>query len=110
MIAEPAHLPQDHEYPKELELLNIVRREISQGRRCFVYCTSTNTRDVTRRLKEILIRYGVSAEILRSSVEPEQREEWLRQEVREDVQVVIGKPILVQTGLDLLDFPTIIFY
>jgi hypothetical protein len=26
------------------------------------------------------------------------------------VQVVIGNPMLVQTGLDLLDFPTIIFY
>ena len=34
----------------------------------------------------------------------------LRQKVREDVQVVIGNPMLVQTGLDLLDFPTIIFY
>jgi hypothetical protein len=30
--------------------------------------------------------------------------------VTEEVQVVIGNPMLVQTGLDLLDFPTIIFY
>jgi hypothetical protein len=30
--------------------------------------------------------------------------------VNEDVQVVIANPMLVQTGLDLLDFPTIIFY
>ncbi len=40
----------------------------------------------------------------------EQREEWLRKKVKDDVQVVIGNPMLVQTGLDLLDFPTIIFY
>ena len=110
VIAEPAHLPTDHVYPKESELLNIVNGEISQGRRCFVYCTFTNTKDVTARLRDILVSHGVSAEILRSSVKPEQREEWLRNKVTEDVQVVIGNPMLVQTGLDLLDFPTIIFY
>ena len=109
-IAEPANLPTDHIYPKETELLSIVEREISRRRRCFVYCTFTNTKDVTGRLREILSRRGVSADILRSSVKPEQREEWLRQKVRENVQVVIGNPMLVQTGLDLLDFPTIIFY
>jgi len=38
------------------------------------------------------------------------REAWLREKVEQDVQVIIGNPILVQTGLDLLDFPTIIFY
>lgn len=75
-----------------------------------MYCTFTNTKDVTGRLREILVSQGVSAKILRSSVKPEHREEWLRKKVTEDVQVVIGNPMLVQTGLDLLDFPTIIFY
>jgi hypothetical protein len=110
VIAEPAHLPLDRIYPKEQELLKIVHGEVSQGRRCFVYCTFTNTKDVTGRLQEILARQGVSAEIIRSSVKPEQREEWLRQKVMQGVEVVIGNPMLVQTGLDLLDFPAIIFY
>jgi len=110
LIVDPADLPMDRLYPKEKELLRIIRGEISQGRRCFVYCTFTNTKDVTARLREILRSQRISAEVLRSSVKPEQREEWLRQKVTEDVQVVIGNPTLVQTGLDLLDFPTIIFY
>ncbi len=110
VIAEPADLPTDRLYSKETELLRIVHGEISQGRRCFVYCTFTNTKDVTGRLREILVSHGLSAEILRSTVKPEHREEWLRQKVNEDVQAVIGNPMLVQTGLDLLDFPTIIFY
>jgi len=110
VIAEPASLPWDRIYREEKELLGIVEGEISQGRRCFVYCTFTNTKDVTARLKEILVNQGICADILRSSVKPEQREEWLRQKVTEDVRVVIGNPMLVQTGLDLLDFPTIIFY
>jgi len=110
IIAEPASLPWDRVYRKEKELLGILEREACQGRRCFVYCTFTNTKDVTARLREILSRHGIRAEVLKASVKPEQREEWLRQKVNEDVRVVIANPMLVQTGLDLLDFPTIIFY
>jgi SNF2 family DNA or RNA helicase len=110
IIAQPAPLPEDRIYGKEEHLLNIVSQELAQGRRCFVYCVYTNTRDITSRLKDILTRNGIRAEILRSQVKPEQREEWLREKVDQDTQVIIGNPILVQTGLDLLDFPTIIFY
>ena len=91
-------------------MLNIVRRELAQDRRCFVYCVYTNTRDITARLNDILTKNGIRAEILRSKVKPELREEWLREKVDQGVQVIIGNPILVQTGLDLLDFPTIVFY
>ena len=38
------------------------------------------------------------------------REAWYARQVRDGVQVVISHPKLVETGLDLLDFPTIIFY
>jgi len=110
VIARPAALPENRIYGKEHHLLKIVHQELAQGRRCFVYCVYTNTRDITARLKDILTRNGIRAEILRSHVKPELREEWLREKVQQDIQVIIGNPILVQTGLDLLDFPTIIFY
>jgi len=110
IIAQPATLPEDRIYGKEQHLLEIIRQELSQGRRCFVYCVYTNTRDITTRLKGILARNGIRAEILRSQVKPELREDWLRDKVQQDTEVVIGNPMLVQTGLDLLDFPTIIFY
>jgi len=110
IITQPVALPEDRVYGKERHLLDIVRQELSEGRRCFVYCVYTNTRDITVRLKDILARNGIRAEILRSQVKPELREEWLREKVQQDIQVIIGNPILVQTGLDLLDFPTIIFY
>lgn len=110
IIAQPADLPEHRMYGKENHLLDIVCQELAQSRRCFVYCVYTNTRDITSRLKDILARNGIRSEILRSQVKPELREDWLREKVNEDVQVVIGNPMLVQTGLDLLDFPTIIFY
>src|SRR5882762_9207593 len=37
-------------------------------------------------------------------------EAWYARQVRQGIQVVICHPKLVETGLDLLDFPTIIFY
>jgi hypothetical protein len=43
-------------------------------------------------------------------VDTSKREAWYARQVKEGVQVVICHPKLVETGLDLLDFPTIIFY
>jgi DNA polymerase III delta prime subunit len=48
--------------------------------------------------------------ILTSNEERRIGEAWYVRQVKEGVQVVIGHPKLVETGLDLLDFPTIIFY
>ena len=105
IIAQPTALPQDRIYGKEHHLLDIVRHELSEGRRCFVYCVYTNTRDITARLNDILTRNGIRAEILRSHVKPELREEWLREKVEQDIQVIIGNPILVQTGSGPVGLP-----
>jgi DNA polymerase III delta prime subunit len=48
--------------------------------------------------------------ILTSNEERRIGEAWYARQVKEGAQVVIGHPKLVETGLDLLDFPTIIFY
>jgi hypothetical protein len=47
---------------------------------------------------------------LRSSVDTAKREGWYARQVKDGVQVVLCHPKLVETGLDLLDFPTILFY
>jgi hypothetical protein len=61
-------------------------------------------------MKEFLCGAGVKAEVLRSSVTPEKREEWVAKKVKEGVDCIIANPKLVETGLDLLDFPTLIFF
>jgi hypothetical protein len=43
-------------------------------------------------------------------VDTSKREAWYARQIQEGVQVVISHPKLVETGLDLLDFPTIFFY
>jgi len=110
IISIPTELPKDTTYAKEAQLIKLIKAELEQGRRVFVYCQYTNTKDITGRLKEILQKHGVEAEILRSSVVPEKREEWLHDKVKEGAKVVIANPKLVETGLDLYDFPTMIFY
>ncbi|HEX3156537.1 MAG TPA: helicase-related protein, partial [Candidatus Angelobacter sp.] len=70
----------------------------------------TQKRDVTARLEQILAREGIRTAVLRRNVPTDKREAWYAKKVKEGVQVVIAHPKLVETGLDLLDFPTILFY
>ena len=110
IVAVPP-LREDRLYPKEQALLDTARREIQEGRRIIVYLENTDTRDLTPRIQEILERDGIRSAILRrGSPNPEKREEWVDQQVRNGIQALICNPRLVQTGLDLIAFPTIIWY
>jgi hypothetical protein len=110
VIAVPADLPQDRLYSKERKLIETVKAELAQGRLCHVFAVYTGKHDVTARIKTVLDRAGVRTAVLRSTVPTNQREAWYIKRVSEGVQVIIGHPKLVETGLDLLDFPTLIFY
>ena len=52
---------------------------------------------------------GLKVEVLRSSVATTKREDWILDKVDEDIDVLITNPKLVETGLDLLEFPSIVF-
>jgi SNF2 family DNA or RNA helicase len=110
IVATPMNLPKDRIYDKEEKLIDLIKDEVSTGRRVFTYCQYTGVKDVTSRLQEILLDEGINTDILRYSVNPEKREEWIEDKVNSGVQVVIANPKLVQTGLDLYDFPTMVFY
>ena len=70
----------------------------------------TQKHDVTARLQRILSNEGIRTAVLRASVDTSKREAWYARQIKEGIQVVISHPKLVETGLDLLDFPTILFY
>jgi len=110
VIADPRDLPEDHIYSKERRLIEEIKKELAEGRRCQVFVVYTQKHDVTARLQRILSNEGLSTAVLRASVDTSKREAWYARQVKEGVQVVICHPKLVETGLDLLDFPTIIFY
>jgi superfamily II DNA or RNA helicase len=110
VIAETKDLPEDFLYSKERRLIEEIKRELAEGRRCQVFAVYTQKHDTTARLQQILASEGIRTAVLRSNVSTEKREAWYARQVKQGVQVVLCHPKLVETGLDLLDFPTIIFY
>jgi hypothetical protein len=97
-------------YAKERRLIEEVKNELAQVCKVQVFAVYTQKRDVTRRLKDLLLKQGIRTEGLTAEVPPEQREAWYEKHLRNGMQVCICHPKLVQTGLDLLEFPTILFY
>ena len=104
-------LSEERLYPKEQALVDLVPAERLQGRRVLVYATHTGTRDITERMHEFLTRHGFKVAVMKAdAVAPERREAWVAQRVEEGVDVLVCHLRLVQTGLDLVEFPTICWY
>ena len=62
-------------------------------------------------MEEFLGRHGFRVAVMKAdAVPPERREAWVAQRVEEGVEVLVCHPRLVQTGLDLVDFPTIVWF
>ncbi|HLH36432.1 MAG TPA: DEAD/DEAH box helicase [Alloacidobacterium sp.] len=110
LVTEPENLTRDTLYAKERALITDIKDELRQGRRCQVYATYTGEKDVTLRLQTVLEREGIRTAVLRSSVATDRREDWYDRQLKTGVEVVICHPKLVETGLDLLAFPTLYFY
>jgi hypothetical protein len=109
-VTEPENLPENVTYAKERHLIEDIRAELRLGRRCQVYATFTGKHDVTERLERILQQAGFRVAVLRATVTTDKREAWYEHQLRAGAQVVICHPKLVETGLDLLAFPTLYFY
>jgi hypothetical protein len=110
LVTKAPDLPKDELYSKERKLIEDIREELRQGRRCQVFATFTGEHDVPERLEQILRQAGFRVAVLRASVPALKREQWYEKQIKDGVEVVLGHPKLVETGLDLLWFPTIYFY
>ena len=75
-----------------------------------MFAVYTNKHDVIERLEGLLGTEGIGAATLRASVPTHKREAWYREQMRRGIDVAICHPKIVETGLDLLDFPTILFH
>jgi SNF2 family DNA or RNA helicase len=105
----PAIFRDTNVMPKEAELIRLCKAEKARGRRVLAYSVYTGTRDTTNRLKNLLTQQGLKVAVLRATVEAAKREDWLLDQVDKGVDVVITNPELVKTGLDMLEFPTIVY-
>jgi hypothetical protein len=110
LIADPPDLDQSVLYAKERRLIEMVQSEARNRRAVQIYATYTQKRDVTRRLESVLNAAGIKAAVLTTQTPPEEREAWYERHLKAGVQAFIGHPRLVQTGLDLIFCPAIIWY
>lgn len=110
---------------KEKRLLEIVKKELTEGRNSVVYCEFTGNPSmcVTHRLREILMKGCALKDnevviIEASSPSADKREEWMHKKAAEGAKVFIVNPRCVETGLDFCwtqdgvryNYPTLIFY
>lgn len=109
LYSQPAVVDEATLTPKEEELIRLVKQEKAQGRKVLVYSIYSGTRDTQARLKSQLEQVGCKVGVLRSTVDASRREDWVADQVERGIDVLICNPELVKTGLDLLDFPTIVF-
>src|SRR5690606_18444333 len=100
-------LPDDFTGPKEEEIIELCLQEKAQGRRVLLLCQQTDTLDIQPEWQEMLEAAGLKAAILRAA--PNKREAWVEKQVKAGVNVIITHPRKVETGIDLLDFPTIVW-
>lgn len=105
---------------KYYALTNKIDEEVyERGRKVLVYCRFTGSNPVDTYLYDKLKSEGYNVGILRSSgsydgikmPKKADREKWLEDMMRKyDWDVLITNPRLVAVGLDLLSFPTIVYY
>jgi len=109
VVATPTNLEELHEDIKDDKLVELCSREIHKGHKCAVYAIYTQRRDVRPKIEVALRRVGLRALVMPDNVSAQKREQWILRN-QGDIDVLIVNPKKVMTGLDLLEFPTLIFY
>lgn len=99
----------DELLPKEAWLVDFCRTEAAQRRKVLVYVRQTGERDIQPRIVQVLSRAGLRAQVLPASLAPAKREGWIAAHAGV-LDVLIVNPRKVETGLDLVDFATCIFF
>lgn len=115
-LDHPCIIPDDHFKFKSCdgnnnkldELLKIVNHHDNEC--VLVYTYYDKHSPINNEILQTLISNGIKANILTDSVAPAKRIDWFKKQKDNGVRVVIVNPKLIETGLDLLDFTTIVFY
>ncbi len=109
-LVTPASLSSIEEpHQKDLKLLELVSGKMARGERVLIY-TSWVRIDTQQKLLDLFARHGFPAAVLPATVSPQKREEWVENKLRSGVRILITNPALVETGLDLNAFTTIVYY
>ena len=95
--------------PKEAWLVDFIKAEKAVGRKTLVFVRQTATRDIQPRLQAVLQAQGVRTTVLYSTVNTRKREAWIARHAPL-LDALVCNPTLVETGLDLVQFATVVFF
>lgn len=95
--------------PKDDKIIELIERKIAAGENVIIYTAWTRL-DSQDKMFKALNDKGIPAAILKPHIEPIKREAWVEKKLQSGVRVLITNPALVETGLDLNAFTTLIFY
>lgn len=96
-------------WDKDRKVLELVEKKVQAGERVIIYTAWTRL-DTQTKLHTLLTQAGYRVKILDRRVPTARREKWVDNQVAEGTNVLIVNPALLQTGLDLNAFTTLIFY
>lgn len=112
-----------HKPVKSETLVDLILAEHAVGRKTMVFFQQVNRRDPMPQIAELLDAVNIPYAILRKhehasllpggkvvKVKQDEREEFVARAVRRGAVVLMCSPDLVQTGLDLIDFPNIVYF
>jgi len=99
LIVRTPALAWEHLYPMEKRLIEIVQKELAEGRRCMVYMEQNDLRSMARRLEWVLKVFHPWT--LPNSVEAEDRQQAIIDAVASGHQVIIVPYRRVNEGLNL---------
>lgn len=108
IIYTPAEI--EDEIDEKLDAITeIVKTKIAAGEKVLIYYHWSNKTDIKNIIKNRMANEGFNAFILETNtVAKKDREKWLKNHM-ENIDVLLCNPKLVETGLDLFDFTTIIY-
>ena len=110
---------------KEEMLLDIVKKELEEGRNCVIYAeyTQSDSTNVLPRLQKLLIdhfnlKQNEVVSMRASYPSASARENWMHTKAKEGMKIMLCNPRLCETGLDfcwrdkgtIYNYPTLIFY
>jgi hypothetical protein len=103
--------PEDYETALERQLVEDVKQELKENRGCIIYTYFTGVYKTNERLQKVLAKHGIQSEILDVNTTTSMgRFEWLEKQKQKGSKVLIMSSTLVQVGLDLLDWPTLLYW
>ncbi len=95
--------------PKDDKIIELIERKIAAGENVIIYTAWTRL-DSQDKMFKALNDKGIPTAILKPHIEPIKREAWVEKKLQSGIRVLITNPALVETGLDLNAFTTLIFY